>query len=186
MLGPTLSIPHGGESVIRSLLGYVFMLPISFIPIIGTPLFLLLQCEYCKSHLNWTWSSKNWLCVLNSCVARRLGIWNHARYYQLKQFSRQNRQRFIRHNQGAYIRYAIKIWIVCCLVKVARVNNQTNITQVMALHVLDLTLFHSAISCLQLPTLLAQLFGQLTLRSKVQSLSIRHLKNKTWMFRTRW
>jgi len=49
--------------------------------------------------------------MLNKYVARRIGIWNHARYYQLKQFSRQSRQRFIRHNQGAYIRYDSRVVI---------------------------------------------------------------------------
>ncbi|RPA99488.1 hypothetical protein L873DRAFT_1683759 [Choiromyces venosus 120613-1] len=67
---------------IKSLVSYLIWLPVNFIPIIGTVVFIFVQ-------------------------GRKLGPVYHARYFQLKSYSNQQKNTFVERNQPAYIRHVM-------------------------------------------------------------------------------
>jgi hypothetical protein len=62
---------------------YILYLPLNFIPIVGTAIFIILQ-------------------------GKRIGPAAHARYFQLKGWSKSKQQAFIDQNRGAYISYVFR------------------------------------------------------------------------------
>ncbi|TDL23745.1 hypothetical protein BD410DRAFT_897353 [Rickenella mellea] len=64
----------------EQLLEYVIMLPLNLIPVVGTAVFLILQ-------------------------GRKSGPSYHARYFQLKEFSHEQREHFVKEHHGAYIAF---------------------------------------------------------------------------------
>jgi hypothetical protein len=63
----------------KAIIRYFMYLPLNFIPIVGTVLFILLQ-------------------------GRKFGPTAHARYFQLKQMKKQEKERFIDQRKAAYTR----------------------------------------------------------------------------------
>jgi Etoposide-induced protein 2.4 (EI24) len=69
-----------------AIIRYVLYLPLNFIPVVGTVVFVLLQ-------------------------GKRNGPAAHARYFQLKEWSKSQRETFIQQNQAAYTSYvSILTW----------------------------------------------------------------------------
>ncbi|KAI9833350.1 MAG: hypothetical protein M1819_003745 [Sarea resinae] len=64
----------------KGLIRYLMYLPLNFIPVVGTVIFLTLQ-------------------------GKRAGPNAHSRYFQLKQYSKSERSQFIEQRQAAYTRY---------------------------------------------------------------------------------
>ena len=67
-----------------AIIRYFMYLPLNFIPIVGTVLFIIMQ-------------------------GRRFGPNAHARYFQLKQMSKPQQDDFIEKHKAAYTRYVIPI-----------------------------------------------------------------------------
>lgn len=67
-----------------AIIRYFLYLPLNFIPVVGTVVFVLLQ-------------------------GKRNGPAAHARYYQLKQWSKSQREAFVEQNRGGYTSY-VKIF----------------------------------------------------------------------------
>jgi hypothetical protein len=65
-----------------AIIRYFMYLPLNFIPVVGTVLFIILQ-------------------------GRRFGPNAHARYFQLKQMSKSQKEDFIEKHKAAYTRYVI-------------------------------------------------------------------------------
>ncbi|CAZ82075.1 unnamed protein product [Tuber melanosporum] len=63
---------------VKSLVSYLIWLPVNFIPIVGTVVFIFVQ-------------------------GRKLGPTYHARYFQLKSYSNQQKNAFVERNMPAYI-----------------------------------------------------------------------------------
>ncbi|KAK6511064.1 hypothetical protein TWF506_010145 [Arthrobotrys conoides] len=76
-LGKRLKKPFG-DGLVKSLVRYVVLLPLNFIPVIGTIIFFVLN-------------------------ARNVGPAHHARYFQLKGFSNTERADYVKKNQGGYV-----------------------------------------------------------------------------------
>ncbi len=66
----------------KALVRYFMYLPLNFIPVVGTVIFVVLQ-------------------------GKRAGPAAHTRYFQLKEWNNSQRQKHIEENQAAYTRYAI-------------------------------------------------------------------------------
>jgi len=66
----------------KALIRYFMYLPLNFIPIVGTVLFVILQ-------------------------GRKFGPQAHARYFQLKQMSAHQKQEFVEKRKAAYTRYIL-------------------------------------------------------------------------------
>lgn len=66
----------------QAMIRYVMYLPLNFIPVVGTVLFILAQ-------------------------GRGKGPASHARYFQLKGMSKQRREEFVEKRQGAYTTFGI-------------------------------------------------------------------------------
>lgn len=64
----------------KAIIRYFLYLPLNMIPVVGTVMFVILQ-------------------------GKRTGPTAHARYFQLKQMKKRERQQFIAARQGAYTRY---------------------------------------------------------------------------------
>ena len=64
----------------KALIRYFLYLPLNFIPVVGTAVFVILQ-------------------------GRRAGPAAHARYFQLKEWNSSQRQRHIEQHKGAYTRF---------------------------------------------------------------------------------
>lgn len=64
-----------------SIIRYFMYLPLNFIPVVGTVLFVVLQ-------------------------GKKAGPHAHARYFQLKGMSERQREEFIKQREAAYTRYA--------------------------------------------------------------------------------
>lgn len=73
-----------------AIIRYFMYLPLNFIPVVGTVLFILLQ-------------------------GKRLGPSAHERYFQLKGMSQKQREEWIEERRGAYTRYVLHA--VCLDVK---------------------------------------------------------------------
>ncbi|KAF3934076.1 hypothetical protein ABW19_dt0205970 [Dactylella cylindrospora] len=92
-LGKRLKKPWG-DSFTKSIVRYLVLLPLNFIPIFGTAVFLVLN-------------------------ARNVGPAQHARYFQLKGFSDTERSDFVKRNQGAYVGFGL----TCVLLNLIPVVN---------------------------------------------------------------
>ena len=79
-LGKLVSKPFA-KFTPSALIRYVMYLPLNFIPVVGTAMFVLLQ-------------------------GKKSGPNAHARYYQLKNMSRLQKEKFIQERKGAYTGYA--------------------------------------------------------------------------------
>jgi hypothetical protein len=66
----------------QAIIRYFLYLPLNFIPVVGTVLFVILQ-------------------------GRRFGPTAHARYFQLKQMKKSEREEYIDRRKAAYTRYVI-------------------------------------------------------------------------------
>jgi hypothetical protein len=77
-LGKAVAKPFAGLSI-KNIIRYFMYLPLNFIPIVGTILFVILQ-------------------------GKRFGPGSHSRYFQLKQMSRTQKEKFIEERRGAYTR----------------------------------------------------------------------------------
>jgi hypothetical protein len=64
----------------KAIIRYFMYLPLNFIPVIGTVLFIILQ-------------------------GRKFGPTAHARYFQLKQMNNRQKEEFIEKRKAAYTRY---------------------------------------------------------------------------------
>jgi len=76
-LGKRLKKPFG-DSFVKSIARYLILLPLNFIPVFGTVVFLVLN-------------------------ARNVGPAQHSRYFQLKGFSETEKGDFVKKHQGGYI-----------------------------------------------------------------------------------
>ncbi|KAF3929054.1 hypothetical protein ABW20_dc0104185 [Dactylellina cionopaga] len=92
-LGKRLKTPFTGGFT-EGLIRYLVLLPLNFIPIFGTVVFLVLN-------------------------ARNVGPSHHARYFQLKGFSDTERGDFVKRNQGAYVGFGLS----CVLLNLLPVVN---------------------------------------------------------------
>jgi len=92
-LGKRLKKPFG-DSITKSLIRYLVLLPLNFIPVFGTVVFLILN-------------------------ARNIGPAQHARYFQLKGFSDTERSDFVKKNQGGYVGFGLS----CVLLNLIPVAN---------------------------------------------------------------
>ncbi|KZF19228.1 hypothetical protein L228DRAFT_234452 [Xylona heveae TC161] len=79
----------------QAIIRYFMYLPLNFIPVIGTILFLVLQ-------------------------GKKAGPTAHARYFQLKEWSKSQRAAFIHQNQGAYTSFGL-IAVLLELIPVASI-----------------------------------------------------------------
>lgn len=68
----------------KALIRYVMYLPLNFIPVVGTVIFVVLQ-------------------------GKRAGPAAHSRYYQLKEWNSSQRQKHIEEYRGAYTRFVLYI-----------------------------------------------------------------------------
>lgn len=78
-LGKTVKKPFA-KITPRYFVSYVIWLPLNFIPVVGTAVFILVQ-------------------------GRRTGPGYHARYFQLKNYTTGQRATFVEQNKPGYIRY---------------------------------------------------------------------------------
>jgi len=92
-LGKRLKKPFG-DSLTKSIVRYFMLLPLNFIPVVGTVVFLILN-------------------------ARNIGPSQHARYFQLKGFSDTERHDFVRRNRGGYVGFGL----ACVLLNLLPVVN---------------------------------------------------------------
>ncbi|KAF3137513.1 hypothetical protein TWF569_009211 [Orbilia oligospora] len=92
-LGKRLKKPFG-DGLVKSLIRYVVLLPLNFIPVIGTIIFFVLN-------------------------ARNVGPAHHARYFQLKGFSNTERADYIKKNQGGYVGFGL----ACVLLNLVPIVN---------------------------------------------------------------
>lgn len=83
-LGKVLEKPLSKFSL-KSLISYLVWLPLNFIPIVGTAIFIFVQ-------------------------GRKLGPTYHARYFQLKNYNERQRSTFVEQNKPAYIRYLLYLY----------------------------------------------------------------------------
>jgi hypothetical protein len=67
-----------------AIIRYFMYLPLNFIPVVGTVLFIIMQ-------------------------GRRFGPQAHARYFQLKQMSKSQREDFVEKHKAAYTRYILAL-----------------------------------------------------------------------------
>lgn len=82
-LGKAVRKPFN-KFTIKSLVSYFIWLPLNFIPVVGTVIFIFVQ-------------------------GRKLGPTYHARYFQLKGYNAGQRSTFVEQNKPAYIRYFTRI-----------------------------------------------------------------------------
>jgi len=80
-LGKSVSKPFGRLSV-NSIIRYFMYLPLNFIPVVGTVLFVILQ-------------------------GKKFGPNAHSRYFQLKQMRKQQKDQFIEERSGAYTSFGV-------------------------------------------------------------------------------
>jgi len=80
-LGKSVSKPFGSLSV-NSIIRYFMYLPLNFIPVVGTVLFVILQ-------------------------GKKFGPNAHSRYFQLKQMRKQQKDQFIEERSGAYTSFGV-------------------------------------------------------------------------------
>ncbi|KAK6523999.1 hypothetical protein TWF694_005667 [Orbilia ellipsospora] len=92
-LGKRLKKPFV-DGFTKSLIRYIVLLPLNFIPLFGTIIFFILN-------------------------ARNVGPAQHARYFQLKGFSDTERGDFVKRNQGAYVGFGLS----CVLLNLVPVVN---------------------------------------------------------------
>ncbi|KAK6529949.1 hypothetical protein TWF281_009099 [Arthrobotrys megalospora] len=92
-LGKRLKKPFG-DGLMKSLIRYIVLLPLNFIPVIGTMVFFVLN-------------------------ARNVGPAQHARYFQLKGFSNTERADFVKKNQGGYVGFGL----ACVLLNLVPIIN---------------------------------------------------------------
>ncbi|KAJ6255814.1 hypothetical protein Dda_9424 [Drechslerella dactyloides] len=92
-LGKRLKKPFG-DSPIKALVRYLALLPLNFIPVVGTVVFLVLN-------------------------ARNVGPAFHSRYFQLKGFSDTERTDFVKRNQGGYMGFGL----VCVILNLLPIVN---------------------------------------------------------------
>ncbi|KAK6511063.1 hypothetical protein TWF506_010145 [Arthrobotrys conoides] len=92
-LGKRLKKPFG-DGLVKSLVRYVVLLPLNFIPVIGTIIFFVLN-------------------------ARNVGPAHHARYFQLKGFSNTERADYVKKNQGGYVGFGL----ACVLLNLVPIVN---------------------------------------------------------------
>lgn len=78
-LGKAVKKPFG-KFTVKSLVSYLVWLPLNFIPVVGTAIFIFVQ-------------------------GKKLGPTYHARYFQLKNYNAGQRSTFVEQNKPAYIRY---------------------------------------------------------------------------------
>lgn len=81
----------------KAIIRYFIYLPLNFIPLVGTAIFLTLQ-------------GMTLLCLvgrwaLTSDTGKRVGESAHNRYFQLKKWSNSTKEAWIREHQAAYTRY---------------------------------------------------------------------------------
>lgn len=79
-LGKLVSTPFA-KFTPKAIIRYFMYLPLNFIPVVGTILFVILQ-------------------------GRKFGPTAHARYFQLKQMKKQEKERFVEQRKAAYTRLA--------------------------------------------------------------------------------
>lgn len=65
-----------------AIIRYLMYLPLNFIPIVGTVIFVILQ-------------------------GRKVGPMSHSRYFQLKKMSAHQQEEFVEQRRGGYTRYVI-------------------------------------------------------------------------------
>jgi hypothetical protein len=65
----------------KAIIRYLIYLPLNFIPVVGTLIFIILQ-------------------------GRKFGPQAHARYFQLKKMNNHRQEEFVEQRRGAYTRYA--------------------------------------------------------------------------------
>lgn len=92
-LGKRLKKPFN-DGFTKSIARYLILLPLNFIPVFGTVVFLILN-------------------------ARNVGPAQHSRYFQLKGFSDTERSDFIKRNQGGYVGFGL----ACVLLNLIPVVN---------------------------------------------------------------
>lgn len=92
-LGKRLKKPFG-DGLVKSLIRYVVLLPLNFIPVVGTMVFFVLN-------------------------ARNVGPAHHARYFQLKGFSETERKDWVKRNQGGYVGFGL----ACVLLNLVPIVN---------------------------------------------------------------
>ncbi|KAK6354471.1 hypothetical protein TWF730_008871 [Orbilia blumenaviensis] len=92
-LGKRLKKPFS-DGLMKSLVRYVVLLPLNFIPVIGTIIFFILN-------------------------ARNVGPAHHARYFQLKGFSDTERGDYVKRNQGGYVGFGL----ACVLLNLVPIIN---------------------------------------------------------------
>ncbi|KAK6497920.1 hypothetical protein TWF481_012315 [Arthrobotrys musiformis] len=93
-LGRRLAKPFG-DGLMKSLARYIVLLPLNFIPVIGTIAFFILN-------------------------ARNVGPAHHARYFQLKGFSNTERADYVKRNQGGYVGFGLAC-VILNLIPIANI-----------------------------------------------------------------
>ena len=116
-----------------ALIRYFMYLPLNFIPVVGTAIFVLLQ-------------------------GKKFGPSAHARYFQLKNMSKDQREKHVEERQGAYTRYVMfLLWSNGCW----RANR---CYLALALREYSLRWYLSQAYSLRLPIHVVPRYGQLTWR----------------------